>query len=182
MEIFKLFGSIFVDTTKADESIEKTDKKGKGLGETFGGMMKTAGKWALGIGTAAITAATAIGGMAIKTSTDMNKAVNSYIVATGAAVEQTEEYENVLKNIYAGNYGEDFNDIANSMAEVKTQLGEIEDTQLQDVTQDALALRDSFGFEVKESVRAAKMLMDQFGLSSKEAYNLIAQRCAARIG
>lgn len=27
MEIFKLFGSIFVDTTDADEKIAKTDKK-----------------------------------------------------------------------------------------------------------------------------------------------------------
>lgn len=27
MEIFKLFGSIFVDTTEADEKIAKTDKK-----------------------------------------------------------------------------------------------------------------------------------------------------------
>ena len=27
MEIFKLFGSIFVDTTEADENIEKTGKK-----------------------------------------------------------------------------------------------------------------------------------------------------------
>ena len=61
------------------------------------------------------------------------------------------------------------------MAQVKTQLGEIEDTKLQSVTEDALALRDTFGFEVNESVRAAKMLMDQFGISSEEAYNLIAQ-------
>ena len=30
MEIFKLFGSIFVDTTEADKNIEKTGKKVKG--------------------------------------------------------------------------------------------------------------------------------------------------------
>lgn len=29
MEIFKLFGSIFVDTTEADEKISKTDEKRK---------------------------------------------------------------------------------------------------------------------------------------------------------
>ena len=29
MEIFKLFGSIFVDTTKADEQLAKTDEKRK---------------------------------------------------------------------------------------------------------------------------------------------------------
>lgn len=175
MEIFKLFGSIFVDTTEADEKIEKTGKKSEGLGTKLGNVAKTAGKWAIGLGAAAVTAATAIGGMAINTAKDVDSAIDSYIAATGTATEATGQYEEVLKNIYKNNYGEDFQDIADSMAQVKTQLGEIEDTQLQSVTEDALALRDTFGFEVNESVRAAKMLMDQFGISSEEAYNLIAQ-------
>lgn len=175
MEIFKLFGSIFVDTTEADEKIEKTGKKSEGLGTKLGNVAKTAGKWALGLGAAAVTAATAIGGMAINTAKDVDSAIDSYIAATGTATEATGQYEEVMKNIYKNNYGEDFQDIADSMAQVKTQLGEIEDTQLQSVTEDALALRDTFGFEVNESVRAAKMLMDQFGISSEEAYNLIAQ-------
>lgn len=175
MEIFKLFGSIFIDTTEADEKIEQTSKKSEGLGTKLGSVAKTAGKWALGLGAAAVTAATAIGGMAINTAKDVDAAMDSYIAATGTAVEATGQYEKVLKNIYKNNYGEDFQDIADSMAQVKTQLGEIEDTELQSVTEDALALRDTFGFEVNESVRAAKMLMDQFGISSEEAYNLIAQ-------
>ncbi len=150
-------------------------RSGKGLGNMFGEVGKKAAKWGLGIATAAVTAATAIGGMAINTTQEINKATDSFIVATGSATEQTEAYNQVLSNIYKSNYGEDFQDIADSMAQVKTQLGEINNTDLQNVTEDALALRDTFGFEVNESVRAAKMLMDQFGLSSSEAYNLIAQ-------
>lgn len=175
MEIFKLFGSIFVDTTEADEKIEKTGKKSESLGTKLGNVAKTAGKWALGIGAAAATVASSIGGMAVNTAQDIDKAVDSYIVATGSAQESTEQYQKVLENIYKNNYGEDFQDIADSMAEVKQQLGDISDEELQNVTEDALALRDSFDFEVNESVRAAKMLMDQFGLSGEEAYNLIAQ-------
>ena len=175
MEIFKLFGSIFVDTTEADENIEKTGKKSEGLAGKLGGIAKSAGKWALGIGAATVTVASSIGGMAVSTAQDIDKAVDSYIVATGGAQESTEQYQKVLENIYKNNYGEDFQDIADSMAQVKQQLGDISDEELQNVTEDALALRDSFDFEVNESVRAAKMLMDQFGLSSEEAYNLIAQ-------
>lgn len=141
----------------------------------FSKVAKTAAKWGAIIGTAAITAATAIGGMAVNTATDIDKAMNSYIASTGIAKEATDEYEEVLKNIYKNNYGEDFQDIADSMAQVKTQIGEINKLDLQNITEDALALRDTFGFEVNESVRAAKMLMDQFGISSKEAYNLITQ-------
>ena len=145
MEIFKLFGSIFVDTTEADEKIEKTGKKSEGLGTKLGNVAKTAGKWALGLGTAAVTAATAIGGMAVNTAKDIDKAVDSYITATGSATESTEEYEKVLGNIYKNNYGEDFQDIANSMAEVKKQIGDVNNSDLQNITENALALRDTFG-------------------------------------
>lgn len=153
----------------------KLMKSGRSIGNMFGDVAKKATKWGLGIAAAAVTAATAIGGMAVNTTQEMNKATDSFIASTGEATEKTEQYNQVLGNIYRNNYGEDFQDIADSMAQVKTQLGEINDTELQNVTEDALALRDTFGFEVKESVRAAKMLMDQFGISSSEAYNLIAQ-------
>ena len=153
----------------------KLMRNGRSIGNMFGDVAKKATKWGLGIATAAVTAATAIGGMAVNTTQEMNKATDSFIASTGEATEKTEQYNQVLGNIYRNNYGEDFQDIADSMAQVKTQLGEINDTELQNVTEDALALRDTFGFEVNESVRAAKMLMDQFGISSSEAYNLIAQ-------
>lgn len=153
----------------------KLMKNGRSIGNMFGDVAKKATKWGLGIAAAAVTAATAIGGMAVNTTQEMNKATDSFIASTGEATEKTEQYNQVLGNIYRNNYGEDFQDIADSMAQVKTQLGEINDTELQNVTEDALALRDTFGFEVNESVRAAKMLMEQFGISSTEAYNLIAQ-------
>lgn len=175
MEIFKLFGSIFVDTTEADKNIENTGKKSEGLGAKLSSVAKTAGKWALGIGTAAVTVASSIGGMAVSTAQDIDKAVDSYVVATGSAVESTDEYQKVLENIYKNNYGEDFQDIADSMAQVSNQMGDLNDTDLQNITENALALRDTFGYDVQESVRAAKMMMDQFGLTSEQAFNLIAQ-------
>lgn len=55
MEIFKLFGSIFVDSDKAQESISKTDKKASGLAERLKNGIKTAAKWGAAI-TAAATA------------------------------------------------------------------------------------------------------------------------------
>lgn len=153
----------------------KPTRSGKSLGGTFGNMIKTASKWGLALGAAAVTAATAIGGMAINTAQDVDKAVDSYIVATGTAVEETDRFQNVLTNIYKNNYGEDFQDIADSMSEVKKQLGDIDDVELQNVTESAFALRDTFDYDVTESVRAAKMMMDQWGISSEEAFNLIAQ-------
>ena len=45
VEIFKLFGSIFVNNDEANKSIAKTDDKAKGVASTLGNGVKTAAKW-----------------------------------------------------------------------------------------------------------------------------------------
>lgn len=45
VEIFKLFGSIFVNNDEANKSIAETEKKSKGVASTLGSGIKTAGKW-----------------------------------------------------------------------------------------------------------------------------------------
>lgn len=66
LEIFKLYGSIFVNSEKADESIAKTGEKAEGLGQKLLNGAKTAGKFGLGLATAATAGATAMYGMATK--------------------------------------------------------------------------------------------------------------------
>lgn len=64
MDIFKLVGSVFVDTDEANKSLSKTDEKAEGLGTTFANAGKAVGKAALAIGTAAVGAGTALVAMA----------------------------------------------------------------------------------------------------------------------
>ena len=42
MEIFKLFGTILVDNSKANESLDKSESKAKKLATTFGTGIKAA--------------------------------------------------------------------------------------------------------------------------------------------
>lgn len=60
MELFRLFGSIFVDNEKANQSIHKTEEKAEGLGSKMLKGIGTAAKWGAGIATAAVGA---VGGM-----------------------------------------------------------------------------------------------------------------------
>lgn len=60
LEIFKLVGSIMVDSASAEESISKTDGKAQGLATSLGNGAKTAAKWGAGIATAAAAAGAAI--------------------------------------------------------------------------------------------------------------------------
>lgn len=56
-EIFRLFGSIFIDSSQAEASLSKTDDKAKEVQDTLAGTVKKAAAWATGT-AAAITAAT----------------------------------------------------------------------------------------------------------------------------
>lgn len=60
MEIFKLIGSVMVDTAEAEKSLSKTESKAEGLGSKLADGAKTAGKWALGVAGAAAAVGTAM--------------------------------------------------------------------------------------------------------------------------
>lgn len=60
LEIFRLVGSVFVDTDQADKSLKKTDKNAEGFGTKLLGAGKAAGKFALGVVGAAGAAGAAL--------------------------------------------------------------------------------------------------------------------------
>ena len=63
LEIFRLVGSVFVNTDQAEKSLKKTDKNAEGLGSKLLTAGKTAGKFALGVAGAAAAAGAAIIGV-----------------------------------------------------------------------------------------------------------------------
>lgn len=66
MEIFKLVGSIMVDSSEAEKSISKTEKSAEGLGGKLASGIKTAGKWAAGLTAGAV----AVGGAMLAAAKD----------------------------------------------------------------------------------------------------------------
>ena len=129
------------------------------------------------IGTGMLKAGTAmvdIGTMAVGSANDVDKAMNQYLASTGRGTEETERYQKVMENIYTNNYGDSFEEIGQAMTEVTKNLGDLDDASLQQVTESAFALRDTFVYEVPESTKAAKAMMDNFGISGEEAMSLIA--------
>lgn len=170
MEIFKLFGSIFVDNEKANKNLQETDQKAGGVGATFGklgGMVAAAG----------VAVVAAIGTMVVKSTMladELQGAMNKVQTSTGATVEEMQGLEQILLNIYGANFGQSLDDVAESLAEVKKQTG-LTGKALEEATIQALLMRDTFGMPIQESIRAVDMLTKQFGITSKEAYTLIAQ-------
>ena len=117
----------------------------------------------------------AMGTACVNTADDIDSAVNTYITSTGSATKEAGKFEDVMKSIYKNNYGESFEDIAQSMATVKQGIDGITDDNIQKVTESAITMRDTFGMDVNESVRAVNTLMQNFGITADEAFNLVAQ-------
>ena len=157
---------------------ESAGGKFSGLSGILGGLGGAMSTGIAAVGTAAVAIGTAVVaglGYTVSQADAAKGAMNDFCAATGTAKEDAEAYRQVMENIYNGNYGEGFEDIAAAMTEIKQQAGDLGADELEKMTTNALTLRDTFDMDVAESTRAATQLMQQFGLTSTEAYNLIAQ-------
>ena len=155
------------DISNANTKVESGAKKGA---SAWGAVGKAAGTAFAAIGAAAV----AVGTQAVKSAVSIDKAMNNIAASTGASAAELEEYEGVLKNIYANNYGESFEDIADAMSVVRQNLGALDAGTMQEVTQNALLLRETFEYDVAEAIRATSAMMKNFGVDSETAMNLIA--------
>lgn len=116
----------------------------------------------VGIGTAATAAAG-----------KFESAFGNMTSSIGATSAEADELKTVMKNVFSEGFGENFDDVAQSIAEVRKQMGNLGSQELESVTKKAIAFRDTFGYEVTESVRAANAIMKNFGTTSEEAFDLM---------
>lgn len=116
--------------------------------------------------------------LAIKTgvnqATELDDAMAKFQAQTGASSNEMSKFKNIARDVWSNNFGEDISDVADMMARVKQQMQGISDVDLKDVTEDLLTLRDTFGMDENETLRGAQQLMKQFGITSQEAFDLMA--------
>lgn len=166
------------ENEKQEQSDKDSYKERESSAKNHSSVLKSLGKGtAAAIGTSFLAVGSTVAGvgiMAVSSANDLDKAMNQYLASTGKGREETERYKKVMEDIYTNNYGDSFEDIGQAMSEVTKNLGELDDASLREVTESAFALRDTFGYEIPESTRAAKAMMDNFGISGEQAMNLIA--------
>nr|DAX37075.1 MAG TPA: minor tail protein [Caudoviricetes sp.] len=104
---------------------------------------------------------------------EYNKAVNQMSASTGATGEELDALSESMKNIYAQNLGDDFNDVAEGLAATQ-KASDLAGDALEQATAAGFVLRDTFDYDISESARAASALMKNFDISAEEAYGLIA--------
>lgn len=161
-------GSIIIDTLLDTKEFKSEMGKLKGIADNGMKPVLTS----IGAIAAAITG---VGASAVKFGTEYKQACNQLQASTNVFEDELDGLNNVMKNVYANNFGEDMNDVANAVSIARKELGKLDEASLQNVTEYAFSLRDTFGYDISESIRSAKALIDNFGLSGEEAFNLITQ-------
>lgn len=120
---------------------------------------------------------TAIAGAGVKTASEFQDAFANLDASTNLSGDALKKWQGTAENIYKNNYGESIADVSDSLATLNQLIPVSEnwdDAAIQEVTESALALKDTFGYEVPESMRAARTLMDQFGVDATKALDMIA--------
>lgn len=117
----------------------------------------------------------AVGTAAIKFSSDSQDAFQQFAAATGTASNEMGKYKDMINDVYKDNFGESINDVAEAMATVNQNMSYLDDSALQRCTEYAYTLSDTFDVDVAESTRAADALIKHYGVSAREAFNLMTQ-------
>lgn len=94
---------------------------------------------------------------------------------TGITSGKFVELSVAAREVFADNFGESLTEVAENIAEINRQTGETDPSKLKELAEGAYTLKDAYGAEIPESMRTVNQLMNQFGLSATEAFNLIVQ-------
>lgn len=106
---------------------------------------------------------------------DLENAQHQFQASTGATTAEMQRYKTVMNDIHSNNFGDDINDVARSMALVKQYTGELDPGKLQEMTENGIAMRDVFDMDLSETIRGVDALVENMGLTSEEAFDLMAK-------
>lgn len=156
------------DAEQTEGAFDGLRERAESFGETLNRVAEFTGAKAL------IDMATGSLENIVGTIGDSADAMAQLQAATGMTAQQMEGMEDISKDLYRQNYGEGFEDIGDVMATVKQFTNQTGD-ELEKTTATAITFRDVFKEDVPESLKAADTMMKKFGITSEEAYNLMAQ-------
>ncbi len=111
----------------------------------------------------------------VEVADGLDNSVNRIAAATNASADEMIRLKSIVEQIYGDNFGDGFDDIAESVSRIKQNIDDLDDADLVTVTESAYALRDVFGASIEESSRAARAIMQNFKVSASEAFDYMAR-------
>lgn len=106
---------------------------------------------------------------------EYTQALNKLEAQTGATASEMESMGEAVKTIYTSGIGESLGEVADTAALVNQQFKDLDTDTMQNITQSAMTMADTFGTDVNETLRGVNALMVNMGLTAEEAFDYIAK-------
>ncbi|MCH1984548.1 phage tail tape measure protein [Ruminococcus sp. OA3] len=116
-----------------------------------------------------------MGGYVASGILEADSAASQLEASMDVSTASMEKYKDVMNEIYAGNYGDNFDDVAGTISKVTQNMGEMDPSKLKDISENAITLRDTFDMDLDESIRGINGLITNMGTDSQEAFDLVAK-------
>lgn len=114
-----------------------------------------------------------LGGAATESFNEVNGAntkAAAYFGETGKAAENTAK---VIQDVYEGGVGDSMDTVSDAVIAVKQNFQDLDQTELTNLTNQAITLEELYGIDMNETLRGASSLMKNFGMSGQEAMDFI---------
>lgn len=170
----EMAGSLGDVSSAASDSADGADE----AAGRFSGAFETIKNGALAAvgmrGIGAVTdAARAAGEAAVEMANDYDAAFARIDAACGGAVEDADRLKEVGRDLYTEGWGDSLDSLSEGLVSAREILGDVTDADFSYVTEGAMALEQTFGSDFSETLRGVRVLMDKFGLSGREAMDLV---------
>ncbi|MCD7908580.1 MAG: phage tail tape measure protein [Clostridium sp.] len=153
---------------KLNQGMAQGNKEAQSLKKTWGkisGILKNAG---INVGVKEI----------LSGANDKRAAGNTLQAQTGMQGDTLDMAKQSMENLYVDNVGASLDDVAKSMSTVYQLTGRT-GAELEQTTRAGILLRDTFGYDIAKSMKAAEIMENQFGISGAQAFDLIVQGAQA---
>ena len=115
-----------------------------------------------------------VGASAVESANDMQSAQQKIASNLDISKQKAQEYGKVAQEVFEQGVVEDANEAADAIIAVKQNMSDLNDTDLTKITSQLAIISKRTGTDVKENTVAAGKLMKNFGLTGKQAMDLLA--------
>lgn len=141
------------------ESMQRTGEQMQGMGE----------KMSVGL-TAPIVAT---GAVLTKGAADAQASMGKLQAALGLTREEAADLSAVSEAVWVNGFGENIEEATQAVINIRHNIGKLAEDEMQEVTEAAMTIAQAFDQDVNEVTRAAGVAMKNWGVSAKEAMDLL---------
>ena len=157
----------------ASKVFEVAFRLGAEMEKNFKNTFKQAGSTVTSLGAALAALGGVVSlGAAVGQVADMNESLTNLSAQTGMVGKDFEGLKGMAENLFRNNYGEDFNEVTEALANVKQNMHELNDVDIEKFTGNALMFTKTFDADINEVTRAANNMMSSFGTDAEKAMDL----------